>query len=127
MNNYKVVFHLEKIKWSEFVYNHPNGNIFQTPEMYKVYEATKNYEPVLVAAIDDNKNILGILLAVIQKEYSGLLGNFTARSIIFGGPLIKDNKSEVLDLILQEYNNIIKHIINYKFINTVTIYSSPSL
>ena len=29
MNNYKVVFHLEKKKWSEFVFNHPNGNVFQ--------------------------------------------------------------------------------------------------
>ena len=94
--------------WSEFVLNHPHGNIFQTPEMYEVYENTKEYEPVFVSAINEKGEILGILLAVIQKEYSGILGNFTARSVIFGGPLIKNNDADVLDYILKEYDKTIK-------------------
>jgi len=61
-----------------------------------------------LAVTVNNDEILGILLAIIQKEYSGFIGNFTARSIIFGGPLIKDNDQNILDLILKEYNNIIK-------------------
>ena len=108
MNNYKITRELNKCQWSSFVYDHPNGNVFQTPEMYEVYENTKNYEPIFLAVINDKNEILGTLLAVIQKEYSGFLGNFTARSIIFGGPLIKDNDQNILDLILKEYNNIIK-------------------
>ncbi len=108
MKNIKIVRDIDKKKWTEFVYNHTNGNIFQTPEMFEVYQNTKKYEPVLVVAIDNNENILGILLAVIQKEYSGLLGNFTARSIIFGGPLIKNDNADVLDIILKNYNSIIK-------------------
>jgi len=107
----KVTIDINKInkdRWSSFVYDHPNGNIFQTPEMYEVYKQTKNYEPIFLAVTANNDEILGILLAVIQKEYSGFLGNFTARSIIFGGPLIKDNDQNILDLILKEYNNIIK-------------------
>jgi len=39
-------------KWSEFVYNHPHGNIFQTPEMAEVYKRTKNYESITLAAIN---------------------------------------------------------------------------
>jgi len=39
-------------QWSEFVLNHPQGNIFQTPEMAEVYRRTKNYEPVTLAAVD---------------------------------------------------------------------------
>jgi len=39
-------------QWSEFVLNHPHGNIFQTPEMAEVYRRTKNYEPVTLAAVD---------------------------------------------------------------------------
>ena len=108
MQNIKIATKIDKQKWSEFVYNHPNGNIFQTPEMYEVYQNTKNYEPVLVAAIDDNENIQGILLAVIQKEHNGLLGLLSARSIIFGGPLIRNENAEVLDIILKEYNKIVK-------------------
>ena len=95
-------------KWSNFVCNHPNGNVFQTPEMYEVYQDTKKYEPVFLAVFDNVGEISGILLAVIQKEYSGVLGHFTARSIIHGGPLIKDDDPDVLDFILKEYNEIIK-------------------
>jgi lipid II:glycine glycyltransferase (peptidoglycan interpeptide bridge formation enzyme) len=47
-------------------------------------------------------------LAVIQKEYSGVLGNITARSIIHAGPLVKYDDPDTLDLILKEYNKIIK-------------------
>lgn len=99
---------IDIIKWSDFVKNHKNGNMFQTPEMFNVFKDTKNYEPVLVAAIDDDGNILGILLAVIQKEFAGLYGDFTARAIILGGPLIRDNNTDVLDFILKNYNKIIK-------------------
>ena len=94
--------------WSRFIDDHPNGNIFQTPEMYKAYKNTPNYEPVLVSVIDEKDGILGIMLAVIQKEYPGFLGALSARSIIFGGPVIKNNSIEVLDCILKEYNKIIK-------------------
>ena len=32
---------LDTNKWSEFVLNHPHGNIFQTPEMAEVYKIQK--------------------------------------------------------------------------------------
>jgi len=46
MLNYSITNYLSPDLWSSFVYNHPNGNIFQTPEMYEVYKQTKNYEPI---------------------------------------------------------------------------------
>jgi hypothetical protein len=56
-------------KWSDFVYNHPRGNIFQTPEMAEVYKRTKNYEPITLAAINTkNDEILAILQAVVITE-----------------------------------------------------------
>ncbi|MDP8200856.1 MAG: GNAT family N-acetyltransferase [Candidatus Tenebribacter burtonii] len=108
MVNYRIVRELDNKRWSEFVSNHGNGNIFQTHEMYKVYKDTKKYEPVFLAVIDNDDDILGLLLAVIQREYSGFLGNFTARSIIYGGPLIRNENADVLNIILQEYNKTIK-------------------
>lgn len=111
LNNYAVITNvnlIDRSKWCEFVYNHPHGNIFQTPEMYEVYQNTKNYEPVFLAVVNSKGEISGTLLAVIQKEYSGVLGNFTARSIIQGGPLLKDDDPHVLDLVLNEYDKIIK-------------------
>ena len=99
---------INKTVWSDFVIKHPNGNIFQTPEMYQVYLKTKNYEPVFLAVENENKEILGVLLAVVQKEHKGLLGIFSSRAIIMGGPLIHKNDPDVLDFILKEYNLLVK-------------------
>lgn len=100
-------------EWAQFVLSHPHGNIFQTPEMYKVYNKTDNTKPVFLAVVNDDGVILGILLAVIQREHSGLLGHFSARSIIIGGPLIKDNNINVLDTLLVSYSAIIKRNVIY--------------
>lgn len=111
MNNYTIVTNINKIdraQWSEFVFTHPNGNIFQTPEIYEVYQKTENYEPVFLAVVNNKDDISGTLLAVIQKEYSGVLGNLTARSIIHGGPLIKNDNPDILNLLLKKYHEIIK-------------------
>ena len=97
---------INKKKWPDFVYRHPNGNIYQTPEMYEVYKNTKNYEPIFLAVVNEDNEISGTLLAVIQREYKGPIGNLTARSIIWGGPLVKNGDAQVLDLILSEYDKI---------------------
>ena len=59
-NEYQVISLGEEYKkdWSEFVYNHPYGNIFQTPEMREVYERTKNYEPISLAVVDGSGRYL---------------------------------------------------------------------
>lgn len=94
-------------QWSDFVFQHPQGNIFQTPEIYKIYLETRNYEPLVISTEKDN-NINGILLAVIQKEHSGFIGKFSARSNIIGGPLISDNDPIYLEQILKKYSTVIK-------------------
>ena len=109
----KVVREIKKKKWSDFVYDHPNGNIFQTPEMYEVYRGTKNYEPIFLAVINKDNEILGILLSVIQREYEGPFGSLTARSIIWGGPLVKNEDEQVFTLILREYNKIARKMAIY--------------
>lgn len=109
--NYHIVIKMNDVNindWTKFILTHPHGNIFQTPEMHAVYQNTKKYEPVFLSVVNNKDKMLGTLLAVIQKEYSSVLGNFTARSIIHGGPLIKDDDPDVLDSLLKEYNKIIK-------------------
>lgn len=102
----KVVREIERQKWSDFVYHHPEGNIFQTPEMYEVYINTKNYEPIFLAIVNESNEIFGILLSVIQREYKGVIGSLTARSIIWGGPLVKDDDEQVFSFILSKYDEI---------------------
>jgi lipid II:glycine glycyltransferase (peptidoglycan interpeptide bridge formation enzyme) len=94
--------------WSSFVSAQQNGNIFQTPEMFDLYRQTERLEPVFVAVIDDANVIQGVQLSVIQKEHKGFLGTFSARAIIWGGPLVKEDNPDVLDRILGAYNKKIK-------------------
>lgn len=109
----KIVQEIEQQKWSDFVYQHPCGNIFHTPEMYEVFTKTKNHNPVFLAAIDEQGDVWGVLLAVVQKEGKGVIGSVSARSIIWGGPLIKNDDPEVLKLILGAYDKSIKKIVLY--------------
>jgi len=112
MGNYKVVRELNKRKWSEFVYDHPYGNIFQTPEMFDFFESVPNYSPEIVAVADKQDNIKALVVAVLQKEGNGLEGFFSRRAIVFGGPVIdeKEPKIEIyLEILLKELDIILKN------------------
>ncbi|BDX37490.1 hypothetical protein CYCD_08450 [Tenuifilaceae bacterium CYCD] len=99
-------------KWANFILQHPNGNAFQSPEFYKLYRNYSKYEPIIVYT-EENDSITGILLAVIQKEHSGIIGRFSARSIIIGGPIIKNNDPLYLHEIMAKYFNAIKGKVIY--------------
>ena len=104
---------VDKKDWGEFVYQHPKGNIFQTPEMYEVYKGTNNYEPELVCVLNGEQEIQGLLVSVIQKEFQGLLGGFTSRCVAWGGPLIdptlgRKDRIAVLSRILQHQNDTVR-------------------
>lgn len=95
--------------WGEFVYNHPQGNIFQTPEMAEVYRKTKNHLPVSLAVIDTRSDeILAIISAVILTE-SNLTSYLSSRSIVQGGPLYVQNEKGLaaVSLLIERYNKLV--------------------
>jgi serine/alanine adding enzyme len=91
----KIISNPEAQIWEQFVYDHPQGNIFQSPDIAAVYKKTKYYTPVTIAAVDaDSNTILSLLNGVIIKEFDRFFfERFTARSIITGGPLFLDNEA----------------------------------
>lgn len=109
----KIVTNLNVQKWNEFIGTHPFSNIFQSSEMYNVYKSTFKYEPISLAVEDNDEKIIGVLLALVQKEGDGFLGFLSTRAIIIGGPLIKDNKIEILNFILDEYKKYMKKKVIY--------------
>ena len=109
-------------QWNEFVYNHPHGNIFQTIEMAEVYERTKNYKPITLAAIDNSTDeMLAILSAVVLKEMGGIMGSFSTRSIIQGGPLFGESEkgTKALDVLMEYYDEMIRKKALYTQIRTM--------
>lgn len=118
-----VVREISRQKWSDFVYRHCDGNVFQSPDMYDVYSNTKNYEPIFLAVVGEDDELLGTLLAVIQREYCGLIGDLSARSIVWGGPLIKDTNKRAFNLILDAYNKIVAKKVVYTQIRNLWSFS----
>ena len=108
---FKVTNFIDPQKWSDFVYNHPHGNIFQTPEMAEVYSRTKNREPISLAVIDtDSDEIYAFLQGALLKEISGFMSSFSSRSIIHGGPLFVYNENGIaaVKTLMIHYNEIAK-------------------
>jgi hypothetical protein len=100
-----VVNQLDEALWSSFVDQHPQGNIFHTPEMFHVFQRTKGYTPEFWAAIGKDGQPLVLFLPVHISLRSGLLQNVTSRSIVFGGILTVDTEEarKALPLVLEEY------------------------
>lgn len=107
MGSFRIIKEREinRQQWSEFVLNHPCGNIFQSPEMYELFKSTNNYAPLCLAILDAQGEITGFLAAVIQKE-PGILRYFSSRCILWGGPLIDPACGEegeaILELLLKK-------------------------
>lgn len=100
-----VVNQLDEALWSTFVDQHPQGNIFHTPEMFHVFQRTKGYTPEFWAAIGRDGQPLVLFLPVHITLRTGLLKMVTSRSIVFGGILAVDTEEarKALPLVLEEY------------------------
>ena len=70
--------------------SHPEGTVFQSPEMYTLFSGTGRMKPVVVGlANEKTRKLEGILLAVIIRELNGPAGYFSSRAVIYGGPLVE--------------------------------------
>ena len=85
---------------------HPSGNIFHTPEMFRVFERARGYRPSLLAAIDQDGQPQALLLPVQVTLMNGLLRRLTTRSIAYGGVLCStDSAGEAaLEILLHTYS-----------------------
>jgi len=97
---------VQRNAWESYVLNHPEGTVFHMPGFYETYLGAKNYEPVLLLALDDLNNLKGLILAVIQREQGLVSKYFSARSIIFGGPIADD--ISITGALLEKYGEAVR-------------------
>jgi len=83
----QIVNSLNETAWRAFVDQNPCGNIFHTPEMFKVFENTRGHRPQLLAAVGEDGRVLALLTTVQVTLMNGLLRRLTTRSIAYGGML----------------------------------------
>ena len=109
---------INRASWTAFVAQHPKGNVFQTPEMYDVYACAEHVTPITIAAVE-GAEIVGILVAQYMTNGGALASWITARSIITGGPLAKDNKPEIVEALMREYRRLLPRKTIYSEIRPV--------
>jgi serine/alanine adding enzyme len=100
----RIVNTLPENDWRAFVRQHPQGNIFHTPELFEVYRQAKGHVPELWAATEDER-ILALMIPVHITLMGGVLKYLTSRSVVFGGILCQENPEgrQALAALLQQY------------------------
>jgi len=101
--NYTVTDKPSRESWADFVFKHPCGNIFQTPQMFDVYQSTPNNNAGVLALQNDGGEIVALMVYTFISE-PGIKRFFSTRSVVSGGPLILENNIEYATLLLSEYN-----------------------
>lgn len=105
-------------EWSQFVFNHPQGNIFQTPGMFSVYLEASHNKPVSIAVFSGGR-MKGLLLSVIITNGGVLARWATARSIIIGGPLVENDDPGITSILIEEYVKALPKYVIYSEIRPV--------
>jgi lipid II:glycine glycyltransferase (peptidoglycan interpeptide bridge formation enzyme) len=104
--NLTIVNSLDEKIWREFINQHPQSNIFHTPEMFEVFERAHSHHPQIYAALDDNRQVQVLFLPVQVTLKNGLLRRLTSRSIAYGGVLCSctEEGKKALGKLLVEYS-----------------------
>ncbi len=90
--------------WKSFVDQHPQGNIFHTPEMFQVFSQVEGYQPMLWAAVHNDGRIAALFLPVFVT-LNPFLGPLTRRAIVYGSALCAPGTEscQALSMVLKDY------------------------
>ncbi|MCP4538172.1 MAG: GNAT family N-acetyltransferase [Chloroflexi bacterium] len=100
----EIVRQLSEHLWQQFVDQHPQGNLFHTPEMFQVFRRAEGHRPDFWAAIEGGRT-LALLLPVQVTLKGGLLRYLTTRAVTYGSVLYDPSPlgREALATLLRTY------------------------
>lgn len=94
-------------QWHEYVQQHPQGNIFHSPEMFDFFSQIKNHAPQLWAILSEDGSIQALFTPVhiTLKDGLGLLRQLTTRAVSYGSILHEPTPlgEAALAMLLQNY------------------------
>lgn len=99
--------------WDSFVEVHPQGTIFQTSHYFRIFEKQNAFKPVAVLLKDGAQNVTGVLSGIIQYQLPSPFKNLSSRCIVIGGPLVLNNDADLLKIILESFDKLIRKKVIY--------------
>jgi serine/alanine adding enzyme len=117
-----IVNKLDEGNWRQFVEQHPQGNIFHTPEMFQVFARALRHQPNFWAAVDNRDRPLALLLPVQVTLKDGLLRLLTTRAVAYGSALCVPNQEgqEALAKLLNAYQKEVKRKLLFTELRNLT-------
>jgi serine/alanine adding enzyme len=106
----RIIDNLDATRWAHFASEHPRGTIFHTPEITDVFLGTRGYSPIVLAAVDEQGDILALLTSVTVQTLPDPIGCFASRSIFYAEPICRDSAEgrSALRAIIGEHHRRIK-------------------
>jgi CelD/BcsL family acetyltransferase involved in cellulose biosynthesis len=100
-----VVNSVPEDDWHNWVNEHPTGNIFHTPHIFRVFARAKGHCPKLWAVVDEARQLLALMLPVEISHFQGLLRPLTTRAVVYGSVLCTPDSRgrQALHVMLQAY------------------------
>lgn len=91
----------------EFLAGELTHSFFQGPAFFRLAEAVRLFQPILITVRDNTGALAATLLAVRIRESNGIKGRLSERAVVYGGPVFyqETDKQELLEALLQELTN----------------------
>jgi serine/alanine adding enzyme len=86
-----VTDRMDEDAWRAFVDAHPDGNIFHTPEMRRVFDGARHHRTSVWSATDVSGRPVAMLAPVEVTLVGGPLRRWTSRAVAYGGLLCSDD------------------------------------
>ena len=93
----KVITDVDSVpveEWNRLLISSPTRSFFQTRECYDLYASNPAFMKPFCIAVEEEKQMKGIIIGYIQRDGGLLKRYFSRRAIINGGPLLADDISD---------------------------------
>ncbi len=109
MSRLEIVDSLERERWKRFVDTHPKGSIFHTPQMFDVFHAARGHQTWLRAALNSQREIVALVVAVLVQTLPDPLATLSSRSLLYAEPLCCDTPegTDALAALIAEHDRAV--------------------
>lgn len=98
----------DREKWIKFCNNHKRRNFFQTFDTYDFWNSLEGYKPFIFNLESEEGECLVFCTGVVVRKGKSKTKNPDRTTLIYGGPLIKDDRLDLADKFIVKLSKYLK-------------------